>query len=91
MRLHPLSIPMLCGEALEDGVCVRRETNLERAVLLVAPPSKTTTSRSTDGDEARERVDQLVPFLEPGRAEDVVTVEQVERRLRHRAAFSPRR
>ena len=77
---------MLGGQALEDGVCVWREANLQRAVLLVRSHAveNDDASRSTDGDEARERVDQLVPLLEPGRVEDVVAVEQVERRLRHR-------
>jgi hypothetical protein len=68
---------VLGSEALEDGVCVWRETNLQRAVLLVRPDAVEDdhASRSTHGNKAREGVDQLVPLLEPGRSENVVAIE----------------
>src|SRR5215211_765058 len=88
-----LTAPMLGGEALEKRVGVRRETDLERPVLLVDPDAveDNDPTCTLQGYEARKQVDELSPILVPGRVEDVVAVEEVQGRVRHRAASWPRR
>jgi hypothetical protein len=71
---------------------VRRKTHLERAELLVGSHTveDDDTAGATNRDEAGERVDQLLPFLEACCPQDVVAVEQVEGGIRQRAASAPR-
>ena len=87
-RADALALAVLGGEPLEQRVRVRREAD-GRAALRSASsptPSKTTTPRAPAyGDEARERVDQLAPVGEGAGVQEVVAVEEVERRLSHRA------
>ena len=83
----PLLAAVLGGEALEQLVRVRREADRERADLeLLAAPSKTTTpARPRSATKlARRRRARARPRTR--RVQEVEAVEEVERRLRHRAA-----
>ncbi len=67
-----------------------REAHLERADrALVADPVEDDHTPCTAGrDEARERVDQLVAITERPGVQQVVAVEEVQRRVSHRASFA---
>ncbi len=81
----PLSVPVLGGKALEEGIGVAGETHVQCSEARVGPDpvEDHDASSSADCDEARERVDQLIPFLQPRGAQQVVSVEQVEGGIRH--------
>ena len=83
---------MLGREAFEHRVCVLRIADLERPVRLVrpAPVEDEHAARALHGDEAGELVAQLTQVGVTPRVEQVVPVEQVERRLSH-VAVSLRR
>jgi hypothetical protein len=71
---------------------MRSKAHLERAVALVGSRAveDDDTAGPADRNEARQGVDQLLPLVEAGGAEDVVAVEQVEGRIRQRDASAPR-
>ena len=81
-------LAVLGGEPLEQRVGVRREAHLERAALGVVADAveDDDAARALHRDEARERVDELARRPRTARVEQVVAVEEVERRLSHRAA-----
>ena len=90
---HELGAAVLGRETLEEIVGVRSEPHGERpdrALLPHAVEDDDAASAPT-GDEARERVHQLVAIRERPRVEQVVAVEQVEGRLSHRRALRWRR
>ena len=84
---------VLGSQPLEQGVGVLGVADLERAECRVLPHAVEDehAARAVSGDEARQPVDELARVLERPRVQQVVAVEEVERRLSHRAAASPRR
>ncbi len=83
---------MLRGQPLENGVGMRREANGERADLSVrsdAVPDQD-SPRPAHRDEGGERVRELALTAERARVEQVVPVEEVQRRLSHRVGAVPR-
>ena len=89
---HTLPLPVLGGESLEERVRVGREADLEAAVaaLLSDAVEDDDAAGSPDRDVARERIDELLTVVQPRRPQDVEPVEQLQRRIRHRAASAPR-
>jgi hypothetical protein len=89
---HPLPLPVLSGESLEERVRVGREADLEAAVAALVSDAveDDDATRAPDRDVARERIDELLTVVQPRRTQDVVAVEQVQRRIRQRAASAPR-
>jgi hypothetical protein len=89
---HPLAVPGLRSQPLQQSVGMRSKAHLERAVALVGSRAveDDDTAGPADRNEARQGVDQLLPLVEAGGAEDVVAVEQVEGRIRQRDASAPR-
>jgi hypothetical protein len=85
--------PVLRREPLEQCVRVRRVADVERPVVLVGarPVKDEDATGALDRDEAGERVAQLAQIREPARVQQVVAVEQVQGRVRRRAASAPRR
>ena len=79
---------MLGGQALEHGVGVRREANLERPVLLVRTDAveDDNAAGAMHRHEAGQQVDELAAIFDSSRVQDVVAVEQVEGRVRHSSA-----
>ena len=75
---------VLGGQPLEQRVGRRGEADLERAVgrVLAHPVEDDDAAGAADGDEARQRVDELAPVGEVARVQDVVAVEEVEHCLR---------
>src|SRR6185437_13335729 len=88
-----LAPAVLSSEPLDQRVGVGGPTDGERAELLVlaAPVEDEHAARALAGDPAREQVAQLVRRAEPARVQQVEAVEEIERRLSHRAAAAPRR
>src|SRR5215211_7270599 len=90
-----LGVAVLGGEALEQVVGMGRVANLERAIVgaLAGAVEDEHTSGAAKRDEARQRVAKLLDVGERTGVQDVETVEEVERRLRHRdsAVAPPRR
>ena len=89
---HPLAVAVLGGQPLEQRVGVGAKRTESGPSSASSPtPSKTTTPRAPrSGDEARERVDELARVaVRPG-VQEVVAVEEVERRVSHRAGGAPR-
>jgi len=91
-QANAFTLPGLRSQPLEQSIRVRREAHLELTVPRVGSHAveDDDSAGPADGDEARQSVDQLLPLLETGRAEDVVAVEQVEGRIRQRDASAPR-
>src|SRR6185437_858599 len=88
-----LASAVLGGETFEQRVGVLGEANLERAVrsLFADAVEDDHAASALQGDEAGEPVDELARVLERPRVQQVVAVEQVERRLSHAAGAWPRR
>ena len=84
---------VLGGQPLEHGIRVRREAHRQRAHLGVdadaVPDEK--TARTAHRHERRERVGQLALVGVAAGVEQVVTIEEVEGRISHRAVAVPRR
>ena len=81
---HPLALPVLRRQALEDVVRVNGVADLERAVGFVGPLS-VKDDYPTDAlkrDEAREPIDERTAVTKRFRVQDVGAVEEVEHRLR---------
>ncbi len=90
---HALRLSVLGRQPLEQCVRVWGKPNLQCAKALVDARSieDDHTAGAFQRDEAREHVHELPALAEPRRVEDVVSVEEVERRLRHAAVSAPRR
>ena len=76
---HSLTVPVLGGQALEHGVGVRREANLERPVLLVRTDAveDDNAAGAMHRHEAGQQVDELAAIFDSSRVQDVVAkVEQ---------------
>src|SRR5581483_4084442 len=88
-----LARTMLGGEALDRSVGVGGPAHGERPVLGVLPVAVEDehAARALRGDPARQEVAQLLGRAEAAGVEQVEAVEEVERRLSHRAAAAPRR
>ena len=84
----PLPVSVPGGEPLEQGVGVRGVPHRERPdlMLLADTVEDDHTPRSAHRDEAGELVDELAHIGATAGVQDVVAVEQVERRLGHRTA-----
>src|SRR5438105_5085326 len=76
--------PVLCCKPLEQRVGVRGVTDLERTMVPVVarPVEDDDASSPPERDEAGPPVDELARVFELSREEQVVAVEQVQRRLR---------
>src|SRR4051812_16960353 len=77
---HLLLPAVLRREALDEGVRVRVEPDLEGAIRgLVADSVEDDDAPSpAERDEARQAIDELVPITVRARVQDVVAVEEVE-------------
>src|SRR5215213_6217561 len=87
-----LAVAVLSGEALEQRVRVQSVPDRERPQLGIAAGSvpDEEAPRTTHGDEGGERVRQLALVGVAAGVEEVVPVEEVQRRLSHRGAAAPR-
>jgi hypothetical protein len=83
-----LAVPALGGQALEQRVRVRCIANLERAAVEVVavPVEDDDATGALLGDEARQSVDELPNVAVIAGMQQVVAVEQVQRRVRHVAS-----
>lgn len=80
---HALATAVLAREPLDHRVRVLGEAHLELAVRLVASASVEDehASRAAGRDPARERVAELAQLGEAAGVEEVVPVEEVQRRV----------
>ena len=78
-------------ESLEQRVRVRGESDGERPDLAVGPGAveDDDSPRPAQADKAREQVDHLVRVAESARVQNVVTVEQIERRVSQARSLLP--
>lgn len=92
-QADPLPIPMLGGKALEQRIGIACEPHLEGTEARVRPDpvEDHDAARTADGDEARERIDQLFTFIQARGAQNVVAVEEVQGGIRHCGASELRR
>src|SRR5919201_1582562 len=88
-----LALAMLRRETFEERVRMFREADLQRPVGLVGTDAveDEDPTRTFDGDEARELVAERPAVRVATGVEQVVAVEQVQRRLRHGVGGPPRR
>jgi len=82
---------VLGREPLEQRVGVGRVAHRERPELELLPDAveHDDAAGALEGDEARERVGQLTNVRERAGVQQVVTVEQVQRRVGHISMLRP--